>query len=419
MRLALTMPQFGESITQAVIVRWLKKEGETVQEGEPVTEMETEKSVFAYESPFSGQLVKILQGENAEVKVGVEIAYFDIADEQGKKYLALGIGKQVAGGEAVASPVKQAVAQSTESSVKLSPLVRALLKEQGISEAEVSKITPTGGEGRLTKEDVLAYVEAKKGVVAPRETVGGTGPVARAGTTIIPLAPIRARIAEKMVLSKQRIPHAGCSIQVDMNDIVRWRYKGNEAFKAREGFGISYLPFAIMAVVKVIGNHPIFNASFKEEEGKKWIEQYDYVNAGLAVATDMGLMVPVIKNAHQKGFLELAREVNRLSHRGKKGELSVDELTGGTFTLNNSGALGAVRSIQVIPPPQSAILAMNRIVKRPWVMVDENDEEGIAIRPIVDLDLAFDHRIIDGDHAVKFLVAIRDVLENFDFKGLL
>jgi 2-oxoisovalerate dehydrogenase E2 component (dihydrolipoyl transacylase) len=240
----------------------------------------------------------------------------------------------------------------------------------------------------------------------------------RPGVKVIPLTAIRARIAEKMVLTKQKIPHAGCSIEVDMTEIVNWRRKENEAFKAREGFSISYLPFAIVAVTKIMAQHPLFNSSLKEAEGKKWIEQYDYVNAGLAVATEMGLLLPVIKNAHQKNFLELAREVNRLSLKGKKGELSVEELTGGTFTFNNSGALGAIRSQQVIPPPQVAILAMNRIVRRPWVVKDKQGSETVAIRSIVDLDLAFDHRIIDGDHAVRFLVAIREQLESFDFSKL-
>lgn len=395
MKTSLAMPQFGESVTQAVIVRWLKKEGETVKEGEPLLELETEKSVFAYESPFEGMLSKILQPENTEVKVGVMIAEFDVSAERGKKYGILGT---VAGSEKVGAGLKTAPTRR-----KLSPLVRSLIKEHNLSDAELDQIKPSGPEGRLTKEDILNHLQAKQGEGLPASS--------KPGIKTIPLTAIRARIAEKMVLSKQKIPHAGCSIEVDMTEIVNWRRKENEAFKAREGFSISYLPFAIVAVTKIMAQHPLFNSSLKELEGKKWIEQYDYVNAGLAVATDMGLLLPVIKNAHQKNFLELTREVNRLSLKGKKGELSVEELTGGTFTFNNSGALGAIRSQQVIPPPQVAILAMNRIVRRPWVLKDK--QETIAVRSIVDLDLAFDHRIIDGDHAVRFLVAIREQLENF------
>lgn len=380
MLIALTMPQFGESITEARIIHWLKKEGETVKESEHLVEMETQKAVFAYESPFRGKLSKILEKEEAEVAVGTEVAHFEVTDEDGKKYLSLGIGRAV--GESAAAVVKG-----------ISPLLRSLAKEHVIPLVEIEKIRGTGPDGRITKEDFLNYVKGK-GPVQP----------AQQGIKTIPLTPIRARIADNMVLSKTKIPHAGCSLDVDLQKIEVWR-KNHPA--------IGYLPFAVVATIKALQQHPVLNSSWKEAEGRRWMEQYDFVHLGIAVATDQGLMVPVIRDAHKLSFKEIAAEVERLVEGGRKGTLKVSELTGATFTINNAGALGAVRSSQIIPHPQSAILAINRVVQRPWVVGGK-----IEVRPILSLDLAFDHRIIDGDQAVKFLTTVRDQLENFDFKEI-
>ena len=326
MILILTMPQFGESITQAKIVQWLKKEGDSVKEAEPLVEMETEKSVFAYESPFQGKLVKILApaGEN-DIPVGAEIAQFDVSDEDGKKYLSLGVGKET------------------------------------------------------TKEStVLPKVQT------------------------IPLAPIRARIADNMILSKQKIPHAGCSLDVDFGTAEKWRVS--------QAKPPSYLSIAVMAVLKTLKNYPSLNSSLKEAEGKRWIEQYHDVHLGIAVATPQGLMVPVIHNAQAKTFSEIREEIERLVAGGRSGALKVDDLTGATFTVNNTGAIGATRSVQIIPYPQAAILATNRIVRKPWGV-----GEKIEIRPIMSLDIAFDHRIIDGDEAGRFLTELKKNLESGSF----
>jgi pyruvate/2-oxoglutarate dehydrogenase complex dihydrolipoamide acyltransferase (E2) component len=385
------MPQFGESITQARIVRWLKKEGESVQEVEPLVEMETEKAVFAYESPFRGKLTKILVKEEAEVAVGTEIAHFEVSEADGKKYLSLGIGKAV-GGEVAKVEAPSAAGKG------LSPLIRSLAKEQGIPLEEVEKIPGTGPGGRITKEDLLTYV---KGRVRPAPAE----PAARAGVKTIPLTPIRARIAENMMLSKSKIPHAGCSLDVDLSAIEAWRTGRKEA--------PGYLSFAILAVIKALRAHPVLNSSWREAEGRRWIEQYDYVHLGIAVSTDQGLMVPVIRNAHTLSLNQIVKEIERLVEAGRKGALTVQELTGATFTVNNAGALGTVRSHQIIPHPQAAILATNRVVRRPWVAGDK-----VEIRPIMGLDLAFDHRIIDGDVATRFLVTVRDNLEKFDFSEI-
>ncbi|HSA58435.1 MAG TPA: dihydrolipoamide acetyltransferase family protein [bacterium] len=423
MLIALTMPQFGESITQARIVHWLKKEGDAVAEQEPLVEMETEKSVFSYESPFKGRLVKILEQDDAEAPVGKEIAEFEVSEEDGKKYLSLGIGKKVdssrrepsvrpepsgatpkgaAGAETSFAPPPE---QPAPASSKLAPLIRALAKEHGISLGDAEKIPGTGPGGRVTKDDLIKFVSGR-GLARQTPTAATPmPPVERPGVTSVPLAPIRARIAENMVLSKKTIPHAGCSVDVDLKLIDTWR-SGQE--KAP-----SYVIFAIVAVIKALKSHPLINSAFKEKEGRHWIETYEHVNMGIAVATEQGLMVPVMRNAQKLSFREVEKEMVRLVEGGRKGTLKVEDLTGATITVNNTGAVGAVRTQQIVPPGQSSIIAFNKVVKRPWAVGDK-----IEVRPIMGLDIAFDHRLIDGNHAGRFLTEVAKNLENFDFSQI-
>jgi pyruvate/2-oxoglutarate dehydrogenase complex dihydrolipoamide acyltransferase (E2) component len=230
-------------------------------------------------------------------------------------------------------------------------------------------------------------------------------PAERIGVKTIPLAPIRARIAENMVLSKKTIPHAGCSVDVDLKLIETWRSSQEKA--------PSYVIFAISSVIKALKVHPLINAAFKAKDGKHWIEEYENVNMGIAVATEQGLMVPVIRNAQKLSFREIEKEMVRLVEGGRKGTLKVDDLTGATITVNNTGAVGAVRTQQIVPPTQSSIIAFNKVVKRPWAVGDK-----VEVRPIMGLDIMFDHRIIDGDHAGRFLTDVAKNLENFDFSQI-
>jgi len=430
MLIALTMPQFGESITRARIVHWLKKEGDAVKEGEPLVEMETEKSVFSYESPFSGKLGKILEPDDVEAEVGREIAQFEVSDVDGKKYLSLGVGKVVeqsaaSAGAPVGATRRAATAvpfgiaptpsttipqpsTSPSSGTKLSPLIRSLAKEKGLAIAEAEKIPGTGPDGRVTKDDFEKYVARRGGVTPPLQT--STVPPTRQGVTIVNVPAIRGRIADNMALSKRTIPHAGCSVDVDLKLIETWR-SGRE--KAP-----SYVVFAIVAVLRALKNHPLINSAWKEgpePNAKRWIESYDYVNMGIAVATEQGLMVPVMKNADKLSFPEILKALERLVDGSRKGTLKVDELTGATITVNNTGAVGAVRTQQIVPPGQGSIIAFNRVVKRVWVSAGDK----VDIRPIMGLDIAFDHRIIDGDHAGRFLMDVAKNLENFDFSQIL
>ncbi len=391
MIIQLTMPQFGESITEGHIVRWLKSPGDFVNENEPLLEMETEKSVFSYESPYHGKLVKILENDGSKVSVGKVIAEFEVSAEDGKKYQKLvasehrtdRINSVRTSGESDKAQARQMGVSGGERYLPLTPLIRSLAKERGLALEDVAKIKGSGPEGRITKEDVLQF--------APQ----------RLGGVEVSVSPIRARIAERMTLSKTKIPHAGTGVDVDMSAI--------EIRRHTEKAAPSYLSFSLFAVVQALKKFPLLNSSWKESEGRVWIEQYESVHLGVAVSTRDGLLVPVIRNAEKKTFLELGREAERLAETARQNKLNMEELTGATFTVNNTGALGAVRSLQIIPPPQCAIIALNRVVKRPWVVNDK-----IEIRPILSLDLAFDHRIIDGAEGIGFLNAVKENLENFN-----
>ncbi len=426
MLLDLTMPQFGESITKSRIVQWLKKEGDDVKEQEPIAEMETEKSVFSYESPFRGKIVKILRANDADVPVGESIAQFEVSGEDGKKYLSMGIGKPVGGSAPQAAPEKTEKSKSVEKTQKEpevplpAPVIRSLAKEHGVSLEDVQKIPGTGSGGRVTKEDFLKHLNDKPARSSGHpavETQVAEAPLPAAprksptGVKIIPVTPVRARIAENMVLSKQTVPHAGTGLDADLSVIEAWRLNHPEK-------KLGYLAFIVSAAVESLMAFPIMNSVWKEgtdENGKKtrWIEEPSSVRLGVAVATPQGLMVPVIPNADQKNVEELALELNRVVQAGRESNLKPHDLSGGTFTINNTGSLGALRSVQVIPPGQSAILAINRVVRRPVVVGTE-----IVVRPLVSLDLTFDHRLIDGAEAIGFLVDVVRRLENFDFSDV-
>ncbi|MDO8461949.1 MAG: dihydrolipoamide acetyltransferase family protein [Deltaproteobacteria bacterium] len=405
MRLALPMPAMGESIREGLLVRWVKKEGSAVSEKEPIVELETEKAVSEYESPFEGKLVQLLVSEGQKVPIGTPLAVFEISEEKAKKYLSLGIGMKYDGKATTAqepavsasSSVTAKVTPSTLedfSSLRLPPLLRKIIEENNLSLAEVQAI-PTSS-GRLTKEDLLRYLEA-----GPKK--------ASSDKEIITPSPIRLRIAENMSLSKSRIPHAGASVEVDLTELEEWRQSHKESFKKKMGSSLGHLPFVILAAVQALQKFPVFNGSFKEEGEKKWLEVYKSYNIAFALSTPQGLFVPVVRQAEKISFLDLTQRIEELKKKGQEGKFAVSDLTGATFTVNNPGALGGVRSNQIISYPQTAIIAIGKLVARPWVI-----DGKITIRQIAFLDLSFDHRAADGNEAIQFLEEVRKNLEKFD-----
>ncbi len=427
MQLYLTMPKPGETIREGVVVQWLKKEGQKVQEKEPLVELETEKAVFTFESPFAGELKKILVEANSSCEVGKPIALFEVSAEDGERYLMLGVGMP-AEGETISStpqkktepkkalPKKEAPAekkQNTKTPV-YSPLIRNLASENHLSLEDLADIPSSGPGGRLTKEDVLNYLKNNSPLLTKEGNKGrsefGTLPDPLLGKERVLLSPIRQRIAQHMKKSHEQIPAAGSSVDVDFHLIWNYCQKNKQSYAEEHGVNLSPFHFFLFAVCETLKKYPNFNASYSEEGGKGFLEKHSQINLGVAVATLQGLFTPVIHHAEKLSFRELTQSLSQLESKTKMGKLSVEELTGATFVVNNPGAIGGNRCLQIIPLPMVAIVAMNRIQKRPWVV-----DEAIGIREVAALDLAFDHRPLDGADGILFLEEVKKQLENFEF----
>ena len=391
-KIILTMPQPGETITEGHVVRWLVLPGASVREGQPIVELETEKAVFEYESPYEGNLSEIVAADGSTVAVGNPIAVFDVAEEKAKTYLMLGLGK---------SAEEKEIRKEVTKKVLFSPVVRKLIREHNLKNEEVEQISK---KGRITKEEILAYLDKKS------KKKGSSSP----GEEVIPLSPVRLRIAENMALSKKTIPHAHTGQTIDLTSLVRYREEQKKSFQEKEGISLGILPLIFPSLKKAVAKHPLVNASFVEQSnGEKAICVHHYVNLGMAVDTPRGLYVVVIRDAHKMGFGGFARSLADAVDRAKKNRLKPDDLTGMTFTFNNYGFYGTRFGVQIILPPQSTTLGMGKIEKRPWVVGDK-----IEIRELSDFTMAFDHRVMDGGEAGLFLSSLKKSLENFSENDL-
>lgn len=435
----LPMPQPGETITEGTVVKWLKQEGDLIAEQEPVVELETAKAVYDYESPLAGKLIRIVTPAGQEQKVGRALALMECDDAAAKKYLRLGVGLKVdASGQVEigvakigamagfgASPPEGATAMGASRTAStgaaaatgtiLPPFIRSLAKERGLSEAELQSIPATGLGGRLTKNDVLQYLERRgtgAGVgaaVRPAAMArGGVAlPPALSGSRRVEPAAVRRRIAENMVLSKTTIPHAGSAVEIDMTELLAWREAQKAAFQKQHGCPLRLAPFFLFAVREALKQYPVCNNFyFIDEAGKHWIEEHDAIHLGVAVGTEHGLIVPVLKHAEQKDFVALARESDQLMTKAQARKLTPDELTGATVTVNNPGALGSIRGNQVLPWPQSVIVGLQAIVERPRFIAGQ-----CVARSVMEMSISFDHRLVDGVEAVGLLTAARGILE--------
>ncbi|MBI2345431.1 MAG: 2-oxo acid dehydrogenase subunit E2 [Deltaproteobacteria bacterium] len=438
----MPMPQPGETITEGVVVKWLKKVGDVATEKEPVVELETAKAVFEYETPVGGKFVKIVTNEGEAQQVGQPLAILECDDKQAKRYFMLGVGVPVdAAGKAIgsseakigagagfggehlppaagSSPTPLPQAAAAVAGAGHTPLIRTLAREHGLNDAELNAISATGPGGRLTKEDLLGYVRGRGGASKPAATVGApTAPVRSAGSARIPpvtaggrrVEPttLRRRIAENMILAKSTIPHAGSAVEVDMTDLLALREGQKGAFQKKYGVPLRLAPFFLLAVREGVKRYPVCNNFyFIDEAGKHWIEEHSAINLGVAVGTPKGLVVPVLKNAETKNFAQLAKESDALMQKALNGKLGPEEMTGGTVTVNNPGALGSVRGNQVIAYPQSVIVGFHAIVERACFM------QGTCVpRHLMEIDISFDHRLVDGVEAVGLLRACKEVLE--------
>ncbi len=398
MAVKVVMPQLGESVAEGTIVRWIKKVGERVEKYEPLLEVMTDKVNAEVPSPAAGILREILVPEGATVPVGRELAV--IAEAEAEVEVAAPIPAGEGAAQAEATEAAEGLRQ------RYSPIVRRLAQEYGI---DLSQVRGTGLGGRVTKEDVLRYVAEREGAAAAKEAPPPPRPEAPPPQApeeeAIPVSPMRRQIAQHMVRSYQTIPHAWLAMEADVTKLVRFREAVKSEFRRREGLELTYLPFVVKATVEALKEFPILNAVWAEDK----IILKKRINVGIAVALEDGLIVPVIKDADQKSIAGLARAIADLTERARAGRLTLDDVQGGTFTVNNTGALGSVISRPIINEPQVGILTSEAIVRRPVVV-----DDAIAIRAVMFLCLSFDHRVIDGLTAARFLQAVKRRLEAMD-----
>ena len=467
MALTVTMPQLGESVTEGTIARWLKQPGDAIAKYESIAEVITDKVNAEIPAPADGVMSELIAPEGAVVPVGQPICSIDTGDAaseaapapQAQEAAAVPepaatapaaasepepatVGA-TAGDESAVAPIQRAFTESPAAEPPASdaaaggngqaggyhvtPAVRMLVREHGV---DLSEITGSGIGGRISKKDVLEYVQrrdAGAGSSVPGGTQAGvpasTVPAAPApaaagpasftgaeGETVVPLTQVRKSIAEHMVRSRQTAPHAYVMVEVDMSAVWKIRDREKTAFEARHGVKLTFLPFVARAVVEALQRHPTLNASWSDAG----VVVKRSINLGIAVALEDNLIVPVVRDADRLSITGLATTMADLGARARSNHLKLDEIQGGTFTLNNTGALGAVMTQAIINQPQAAIMTMDLVVKRPVVVGD-----AIAIRPIMNLGLSFDHRINDGLQATRFVTSVQKLLEGLDPSGTL
>ncbi|MCS7273294.1 MAG: 2-oxo acid dehydrogenase subunit E2 [Fimbriimonadales bacterium] len=454
MKVAVIMPELGESIVEGTIVRWLKQEGEAVKEDEPLVEIMTDKVNTELPAPASGILRQVLAPAGATVQVGQELAYIETevsataeapmpqtpAAEAALSEPSTPPPVSAVGfysGEAEPTPVapppapKPATPPRTDGQTRsgrpfISPVVSKIAQEHGISLEELLSIPGTGTGGRITRKDVEAYLarRAAQPQSAPQPTAPAVAPqpapaVAptpttpappREGEEIIPLVGMRKAIAEHLTKSYQTAVHVTTVIQVDVSKLVEFRERNKESFQQQYGVRLTYTPFFVKACADALLEFPMLNATLQDDQ----IIVRHYVHMGVAVALgekgEEGLIVPVIRDAHKKSLIEIARELEDLATRARNKTITVADVQGATFTLTNPGSYGALIGTPIINYPQTAILGTYAIVKQPVVINDM-----IAIRPMMYLCLSYDHRIIDGMYAGRFLQRIKRAIEEFEF----
>lgn len=423
MAIQVEVPSMGESVTQAILVKWHKQDGEQVKVDEPLCELETDKANVDVPAKGAGVLRRV-KDEGETVRVGEIIARID---EAGTPKAPPAISPSKAPETAAVTGV--GITASKEWADALSPAVRKLVEENTL---DPTQIKGTGPGGRLTKEDVLTFIEQRRGAAPkrtpPPSTVPPSGPERPAavtapkpattsstsvgeakmdfgpdGTRRVPMSKIRKRIAENLVRAQHTAAILTTFNEVDMQAIMDLRGKYKERFQEVHGIGLGFMSFFARAVVLAIREFPRVNASIEGED----TVYHNYVHLGIAVSTERGLAVPVMRNVQDMSFARIENEIKRLATSVRDQKLGIDELSGGTFTITNGGVFGSLLSPPIINPPQSGILGMHAIQKRPVVVNDQ-----IMIRPMMYVALSYDHRLVDGRESVSFLVRMKQYLED-------
>lgn len=410
------MPKMGESIMEATILSWLKKPGDKIEQDESVLEVATDKVDTEVPSTHAGILKEILAEKGAVVQVGKPIAIIEIEAEA--ELTEVGAPAPVTKSEKKVTPVPSPgngtphVTNFKSASRFYSPLVKNIAKEEKIALAELEAIPGTGSEGRVTKKDLMGYLQNRKlGQSISFTTSAPLVPASiTAGDEIVQMDRMRKMIAERMVDSKRISPHVTSFVEADMTNIVFWRNKMKHEFQKREGDSLTFTPVFIEAIIQAIKDFPLINI---QVDGDKIIKKKD-INIGMAVALPTGnLIVPVIKNADQFNITGLAKVVNDLAKRARENKLKPDELSGGTYTVTNVGSFGNVMGTPIIMQPQVGIMAIGAIQKKPAV-IETPYGDAIAIRHKVFLSHSYDHRVVDGALGGSFVRRVADYLEKFD-----
>jgi len=473
MSVAVELPELGESVVEGTVSRWLVKEGDRVEQDQPLVEVTTDKVDAEIPSPAAGVVEKILVPEGETVSVGTELARIEPGAEAGARPEARGEAEArtrsaPAGREERAEreeaprereeapPERREPARAAEperapepargaepaaerpAEPRATPVARRMAQRAGV---DLGSLEGTGPSGQITKEDVERATErptapatsppparterapGRERPAGPAAPAAPAGPAAargrrpafldyqlQPGDRVIPMSPLRRLVAEHMVLSKQVSPHVGTVAEVDMGGVVRVRDAHKRSFRESRGFALTYLPFVVHATVRALRDFPRLNASVVDDS---IVEKRD-VHVGIAVETEKGLVVPVVRNADRLSLTGIAEAVEDLAERARTKKLSPDELKGGTFTVSNPGRQGNLYGFAIINQPQVGILRMGEIVKRP-VVRSADGEDAIAIRPMMFLALSYDHRAVDGAPANGFLYRVRELLEEAEF----
>ncbi|WP_291402191.1 dihydrolipoamide acetyltransferase family protein [Daejeonella sp.] len=440
----LVLPKMGESVAEATIIKWVKQPGDNIDIDESVLEIATDKVDSEVPSPVSGKLVKILFKEDDVVQVGAVIAVIETdanaeiikdSPQETKTENVIQV-EQIPEAPFVPEPVIQNASNNyksidfSSSERFYSPLVKSMAAEEGISIQELNSIVGTGSEGRVTKQDVLEYIQSNKSTGNVVAKAQNNAPVSNeisnqksvtpvssvsGGDEIIEMDRMRKLIADHMVMSKHTSAHVTSFVEADVTNLVKWRDRVKSSFEKREGEKITFTPIFIEAVAKAIKDLPMINISIN---GTQIIKKRD-INIGMAAALPSGnLIVPVIKNADQLNLFGITKAVNDLANRARQSKLKPDETQGGTFTLTNVGTFGNVMGTPIINQPQVAILAVGAIKKKPAVIETEHGDV-IAIRHMMFLSLSYDHRVVDGSLGGSFVRRVADYLENWDINRVI
>ena len=418
----ITMPQLGESVTEGTIERWIVQPGERVEKYDPIAEVQTDKVMAEVPSSFSGMMGEHIAQVGDVVPVGDVICTIDTGDGTATSTPTNAANKEEDVEPSTAQPVKDVDEQpnndQASQKTRYSPVVMRLANEHSI---DLQRVDGSGAAGRITRKDIEAIIAAGGQQEAPPKVAEQPQPAAAPktqpkpaapkqrqedGDTLIPVSSVRRAIADKMTRSLHEIPHAWMAIEVDVTEIVKYRNSIKDAFYDKEGFKLTYLPFFIEAVSKGLKKFPLLNSTWEGD----YIRQHKDVHISIAVATEDALYVPVIRHADDYSVRGLAKQINRLATSVRDGTMTMDQMQGGTFTVNNTGAFGSVMSKGIINHPQAAIIQIESIVQKP-VFIEENV---LAGRHIANLCISIDHRILDGLICGKFLQHVKFLLENFE-----